>query len=84
MKIELQPQIESLLRAQVEAGLFGSVEEAVAAAVTAAFADSQSDIDLSWAKPYLDAADRDITDGRTVPHIEAWDRLGKRFGLGQG
>ena len=70
MKIELQPQIESLLKAQVEAGLFGTVEEAVAAAVTAAFADSQNDIDLSWAKPYLDAADRDIAECRTVPHCE--------------
>lgn len=84
MKIELQPQIESLLKAQVEAGLFGSVEEAVAAAVTATFADSQSDIDLSWARPYLDAADRDITEGKTVSHLEAWERIGKRVGLGQG
>ena len=84
MKIELQPQIEALLKAQVEAGLFGSVEEAVAAAVTAAFADSQSDIDLSWAKPYLDAADRDIAEGRPLSHDDAWMHLGRRFGLGQG
>ncbi len=84
MKIDLQPQIEALLKAQVESGLFGTVEEAIAAAVTAAFSGPERDLDLSWAKPYLDAADRDIAEGKTVSHFEAWDRLGKRFGLGSG
>ena len=84
MKIELQPQIEQLLKAQVEAGLFATVDEAIAAAVTAAFAAPRSDIDLSWAKPFLDKADRDFTEGKTISHGDAWDRLGKRFDLGQG
>ena len=79
MKIELQPRIESLLKAQVEAGLFGSVEEAVAAAVSAAFDRTGDDIDLSWAKPFLDKADRDIEEGRTRTHVEVWAAIGKRF-----
>lgn len=79
MKIELQPQIESLLKAQVEAGLFGSIEEAVAAAVTATFEQAGSDLDLSWAKPFLASADRDIAEGRTFTHAEVWDRIDQRF-----
>ena len=81
MKIELQPQIESMLTSQVDSGLFGTVEEALAAAVSTAFAGGEHDLDLSWAKPFLDKADRDITEGRTHSHADAWARLNKRFGL---
>ena len=81
MKIELQPQIESMLKTQVDSGLFGTVEEALAAAVSAAFASGEHDLDLSWAKPFLDKADRDIAEGRTLSHAETWAQLGKRFGL---
>jgi Arc/MetJ-type ribon-helix-helix transcriptional regulator len=80
MKIELQANIESLLKAQVEAGLFGSVEEAVAAAVTAAYEQASNDLDLAWARPYLEQADRDIAAGKTFTHTQVWDHMAKRFG----
>lgn len=79
MKIELQPRIESLLKAQVESGLFDTVDEAIAAAVTAAYEHANNDLDLSWARPYLDQADRDIADGKTFTHAEVWDHMAKRF-----
>lgn len=80
MKIELQPQIEKLLTAQVDAGLFDSVEEAVAAAVMAAYEKDDRAIDLSWAQPFLEQAERNIASGCTHSHDQVWERLGRRTG----
>ena len=79
MKIELQPHIEALLKGQVDAGHFHTLEEAVASAVTQTFGDWEPLGDLSWAKPYLDAANRDIDQGRTATHEDVWARLGQRL-----
>jgi hypothetical protein len=79
MKIELRPSIEALLQGQVDAGHFGTLEEAVAAAVTQTFGTSEPAGDLSWAKPFLEAANRDISAGRTTPHDEIWGRVAQRL-----
>lgn len=78
MNIELKPDLEAILAEQVRSGHFASIEEALEAAVRGLAADAQGD--LSWAKPYLDEADKDIAEGRTVSHDEVWARMEKRFG----
>ena len=81
MKIDLQPGIEALLREQVGAGAFASIEAALAAAVAATFApDIAVSGDLSWAKPYLDEAEQAIADGRTASEAQAFAGLEQRYG----
>ena len=52
MNIRLSPDQQAWLEAQVAAGRFGSVDDAVALAVSDLMAIG--DDDLSWAKPYVD------------------------------
>jgi Arc/MetJ-type ribon-helix-helix transcriptional regulator len=54
MNITLSPNQQKWLEAQVEAGQFGSVDEAVAVAVADLMAISYDD--LVWAKSYLEEA----------------------------
>jgi len=76
MKVDLKPEVAAVLEAQVAAGLFPSIEAARSAAVLGE--DPQAD--LSWAKPYLDEADRDIDAGRTLSEEETFAELERRFG----
>ena len=70
MRIDLNPQISAILKAQVAEGLFDTVEDAISAAVLGGpLVESQ---DLSWAIPYLAEADEDIEQGRTYSHQEAF------------
>ncbi len=81
MTIHLKPDLEAILRAQVAAGNFASIEEALEAAILGLAADAQEpDGDLSWAKPYLAEAEADIAAGRTVGHEDVWARINQRFG----
>ncbi len=84
MTIHLRPDLEALLKMQVDLGNYPSIEAALEAAVRA-FAEADTDLvpedaDLSWAKPYLEEADRDIAEGRVRPHGEVWADIEKRFG----
>lgn len=86
MKIDLQPDIESILQQQVELGDFATVEAALAAAVRLAFSgrtlpgEVDPAEDLSWAKPYLAEADADIAAGRLLTETEAYADLERRYG----
>ena len=85
MTIHVKPHLEAVLRAQVDAGNFPSVEEALEAAIlaledAAAGDDDLDDDDLDWMKPLLDEAEADIAAGRTLSHKEVWDELKKSWG----
>jgi len=51
MKVALPPEQMKWLEAEVSAGRFNSVDDAIAAAVAALM--SARDDDLAWAKPYV-------------------------------
>ena len=69
MTITLTPEQQKRLEAEVAAGRFASVEEAVRIAV-ATFLAPIDTTDLSWAKPYLDAARAELARGEYVTHEE--------------
>ena len=76
MKIELKPETSRLLSLQIADGLFATVEDAVHAAVLGLPAVEQ---DLSWAAPYLAAADADIEAGRTFSEAETFAEIDELF-----
>ena len=81
MTIHLKPDLEAILKAQVEIGNYASIEEALEAAVRSLIrANIDPNDDLSWAKPYLDEADAEIAAGRTLSHDEVWADLEQRLG----
>ena len=54
MTIHLKPDLEAILKAQVEIGNYASIEEALEAAVRSLIrANIDPNEDLSWAKPFL-------------------------------
>jgi Arc/MetJ-type ribon-helix-helix transcriptional regulator len=65
MNIPLQPALEDWLKAQVAAGRFASLEEAVASAVAGLRA--QDAIDDSWAKPLINEALEALDRGEGTP-----------------
>lgn len=65
MTIRLTAEQQKWLEAEVAAGRFVSIEEAVRLAV-AEFMVPVDTTDLSWAKPYLDVARAQIERGETV------------------
>ena len=65
MNIPLPPAQEDWLKAQVAAGRFASLEEAVASAV--ARLQAQDAIDDSWAKPLIDEALAALDRGEGTP-----------------
>jgi Arc/MetJ-type ribon-helix-helix transcriptional regulator len=69
MNIRLPPNQQKWLEQQVEAGHFGSIEDAVAFAVADLMEAGQDD--LSWARPYVDAARSATAQGEVVPLDEA-------------
>jgi hypothetical protein len=76
MQIELKPTIAGIVQAQVAAGDFPSVEDAVAAAVLGLSADPDRSLsDLSWTKPYVDAGLASLERGEGVPHEQLWEQL---------
>lgn len=77
MFVNLKPNVGAILEAQVAAGLYVSVEEALTAAVLGVPPANVGD--LSWAKPYLDAADEDIKNGRTISEEETFAELERMF-----
>jgi hypothetical protein len=79
MKLEIEPKVGAILEAQVAAGLFGTVEEALRAAVLGVPMAVPAGHDLSWMQPLLDAADRDIEAGDTIDADEAFDAILQRL-----
>ena len=66
MTITLTPEQQRRLEAAVAAGEFASVEEAVRWAVDQILVTEEDLGDLSWAKPYLDAAREEIARGESI------------------
>ncbi len=65
MNLPLPPAQIAWLEAQVAAGRFASLEEALASAV--AQLQAQDDIDDSWAKPLIDEALEELDRGEGTP-----------------
>jgi hypothetical protein len=80
MLVELKPRIAAILQAQVAAGHFETIEDAVSAAVLGIGPDLDGDLgDLSWAKPYVDKGLASLARGEGIPHEQVWAELKARF-----
>ncbi len=78
MNITLPREQQEWLEAQVRAGAYESVDEAVASIVAE---HMHLDIDdLSWAKPLVDEARASIARGEGMPLEEYRARMEERFG----
>ena len=77
MNIALPPDQLKWLEAQVAAGQFGSVDEALAVAVADLMAIQ--DDDLAWAKPYVDEARASVARGDVLSGDEFFQRFDARL-----
>ena len=59
MTIHVKRHLEAVLRAQVDAGNFPSLDAALEAAILALDAEIDDD-DIAWIKPMLDEAEADV------------------------
>jgi len=73
MNISLPPEQQKWLEAQVAAGRFASIDEALAIAVADMMA-IESD-DLAWARPYVDQAFESVARGDVISGEEFFARL---------
>jgi antitoxin ParD1/3/4 len=73
MTIQLSPEQQRWLEAQVAAGHFVSLEQAVAVAIADLMATQ--DDDLAWAKPLVDTAAAELARGEGIPGDEAIARI---------
>ncbi|HEY4168754.1 MAG TPA: hypothetical protein VGM96_18350 [Reyranella sp.] len=72
MTIQLSPEQQRWLEAQVEVGHFASLDQAIAVAVANLLATED---DLEWAKPLVDEAAAELDRGEGVPGNEALARI---------
>jgi antitoxin ParD1/3/4 len=77
MNISLPKEQLEWLEAQVAAGHFASIDEALAVAV--ADLKALSEDDLAWAKPYVDDARASIARGDVLSGEEFFRRLNARI-----
>ncbi|MBI3420094.1 MAG: hypothetical protein HY053_08185 [Proteobacteria bacterium] len=77
MNITLTPEQQQWLEAEVAAGHFPSIEEAVRVAVADLKAISTED--LSWAKPYVDRALESVARGEVITLEEHKARMEARL-----
>jgi antitoxin ParD1/3/4 len=75
MTIQLSPEQQQWLEAQVAAGYFSSLEQAVAVAIADLMATAEDDLD--WAKPLVDEAAAELDRGEGVSADEAFARIRK-------
>ena len=75
MTVQLSPEQRRWLEAQVKAGHFSSLEQAVAVAIADLMATV--DDDLEWAKPLVDEAVASVDRGEGMPGDEARARIRK-------
>jgi antitoxin ParD1/3/4 len=68
MNVSLSREQQEWLEAEVAAGRFSSVDEAIAIAVADLKTLHQDD--LAWAKPYVDEARAEVARGETIPGDE--------------
>jgi Arc/MetJ-type ribon-helix-helix transcriptional regulator len=73
MTIQLSPAQQRWLEAQVAAGRFASLEQAVAVAVAELMATDEDD--LAWAKPLVDMAADELARGEGVAGDRALVRI---------
>lgn len=73
MTIQLSPEQQRWLEAQVAAGHFASLEQAVAVAVADLMATAPDDLD--WAKPLVDKAAAELDRGEGVTGDDAIARI---------
>ena len=78
MNVTLPPEQQKWLEAQVAAGQFASIDEALATAVADLMA-MQAD-DLAWAKPYVDQARASAARGDVLSGEEYFERLDAKIG----
>ena len=69
MTVQLSPEQQRWLEAQVAAGHFSSLEEAVAVAISDLMATSEDDLD--WAKPLVEAGLAELERGEGIPGDQA-------------
>lgn len=75
--ITLPPDQRQWLEAQVAAGHFPSVDEAVQAAVAEMMALATEDFE--WARPYIEEADASLARGEGIPGAQFLERLDRRL-----
>ncbi|MFI5029296.1 MAG: type II toxin-antitoxin system ParD family antitoxin [Reyranellales bacterium] len=75
MTVQLSPEQQRWLEAQVKAGHFASLEQAVAVAIADLMGVVEDD--LEWAKPLVDEAAAELDRGEGVPVDEAFARIRK-------
>lgn len=73
MAVQLSLEQQRWLEAQVAAGHFASLEEAVAVAISDLMAASEDDLD--WARPLVEAGLAELERGEVVAGDEAMARL---------
>ena len=77
MNIKLPSEQEKWLEAQVAAGHFSSIDEALATAVADLMAIHRDD--LAWAKPYVDQARASLARGEALSGDEYFRRLNAKI-----
>jgi len=77
MKIILPPEQQEWLEAEVAAGHFASIDEALAVAVADLMAIQT--MNLAWAKPYVDKARASVARGDVLTGEEYFRRLNDKL-----
>jgi antitoxin ParD1/3/4 len=77
MNIKLPPEQQEWLEAQVAAGSFTSMDEALAVAVADLMAIHRDELD--WAKPYVEQARASVARGDVLSGEEFFKRLYARL-----
>ena len=77
MNIKLPPEQQEWLEAQVAAGSFTSMDEALAVAVADLMAIHRDELD--WAKPYVEQARASVARGDVLSGEEFFKRLHARL-----
>ena len=76
MQVHLSREQEAWLRAQVAAGRFSTLDEAVAQAID--ILKNEED-DLAWAKPHVGEGLAELDAGQGIPADEVFGRLEDRL-----
>jgi len=77
MNIRLPPEQQKWLEAQVAAGRYASIDEALAVAVSDLM--SVHDDDLAWARPDVDRARASVARGNVISGEAYVDRLNEKL-----
>jgi antitoxin ParD1/3/4 len=77
MNVKLPPKQQEWIEAQVAAGHFESVDEALAVAVADLMAIHGDD--LAWAKPYVDRARASVARGEVMSGEDYFQRVNERL-----